>query len=90
MTKSDLIEMVQGKVAGMNKKQTAEVVDALFEAVAEVIKKEKRFVYAGFGTFSVRERKARKGRNPRDGKEITIAASKNVAFKAAPSLKDAL
>jgi len=87
MTKAELIEKVQGAAAGLNKKQTGDLVDAVFGVLGVAIKKDGRFAYPGFGTFTVRKRKARKGRNPRTGKEITIKASKTVAFKAAPSLK---
>jgi DNA-binding protein HU-beta len=90
MTKAELIEKVQGNAAGLNKKQTGELVDTVFEVLGVAIKKDGRFSYPGFGTFSVKKRKARKGRNPRTGKEITIKASKTVSFKAAPTLKDKL
>jgi len=53
----------------------------------EGIRKDKRLALSGFGTFTVRKRKARTGRNPRTGEEITIGASKTVGFKAAPALK---
>ncbi|MBT5633626.1 MAG: HU family DNA-binding protein, partial [Nitrospina sp.] len=56
----------------------------------KAIKKEKRFAYPSFGTFTVRSRKARKGRNPRTGEEIKIKASKTVGFKPAPTLKNSL
>lgn len=92
MTKSELINAVL-KTKGlpeMTKKATGEVVDAVFANLAKAIKKEKRFVFPGFGTFTVRRRKARKGRNPRTGEEIKIAATKTVTFKPAPSLKKIL
>jgi DNA-binding protein HU-beta len=92
MTKSELINAVL-KTKGlpeMTKKGTGEVVDAVFANLAKAIKKEKRFVFPGFGTFTVRRRKARKGRNPRTGEEIKIAATKTVTFKPAPSLKKIL
>ena len=56
----------------------------------KAIKKEKRFAYPSFGTFTVRTRKARKGRNPQTGEEIKIKASKTVGFKPAPTLKNSL
>ncbi len=90
MTKAELIEKIQGSVEGLTKKQTGELVNSVFDALAAAVKKEGRFSYPGFGTFSVKKRKARKGRNPRTGKEITIKASKTVAFKPAPTLKDKL
>ncbi len=62
----------------------------MFEEIAKAIKKEKRFQMPGFGTFSVKTRKARTGRNPKTGEEIKIKASKTVGFKPAPTLKEKL
>jgi DNA-binding protein HU-beta len=88
MTKADLIETVAGK--GMTKKAAAELVDTLFLTIGKTIKKEGRFSYPGFGTWTVRARKARKGRNPQTGAEIKIKASKTVGFKPSPELKSGL
>ena len=88
MTKAELVHVVAGK--GMTKKAAAEMVDALFETVAKSIKKEKRFSYPGFGTWTVRERKARMGRNPQTGEAIKIKASKTVGFKPSAELKKGL
>ena len=90
MTKADLIETVAKQGDGMTKKAAAEMVDALFATVGKVIKKEGRFSYPGFGTWTVRSRKARKGRNPQTGAEIKIKASKTVGFKPAKELKSGL
>jgi DNA-binding protein HU-beta len=91
MTKAELIETVQAEIGGaLNKKQTGEMIDGIFDAMAEAIKTSGRLAWPQFGTFVVRERKARKGHNPQSGKEITIPASKTVAFKPAPALKDSL
>ncbi len=87
MTKAELIDTVHAALEGVSKKDTAEIVQAVFDGLALSIKKGKRFAYPGFGTFNVKERAARRGRNPRSGKEITIPASKTVSFKAAPTLK---
>jgi DNA-binding protein HU-beta len=86
MTKADLIEAV-AKAAQLNKRTAAEAVDATFEGIVKAIKKNKRFQLPGFGTFTVRTRKARKGRNPQTGDLMTIKASRTVGFKAAPDLK---
>jgi len=72
----------------MSKKATSEVVDAVFTTLSKAIKKEKRFVYPGFGTFSVRKRKARMGRNPRTGEKIKIKGRNAVTFKAGKNLKE--
>jgi DNA-binding protein HU-beta len=92
MTKGELIEEVQKAIKGaeLSKKVTGEVVNAVFSTMARAIKKDQRFSYPGIGTWTVRKRAARKGRNPRTGAEIRIKASKSVTFKAAPDLKKGL
>ena len=86
MTKQDLVEAV-AKSTGLSKRGAAGAVEATIEGIAKGIRKDKRLALSGFGTFTVRRRKARTGRNPRTGEEITIGASKTVGFKAAPALK---
>ncbi len=90
MTKADLIHAVSKHGNGMTKKGAAEMVDSLFDTIGKTIKKEGRFSYPGFGTWTVRSRKARKGRNPQTGAEIKIKASKTVGFKPAKELKGGL
>ena len=94
MTKAELVAAVQAaaekKKYELSKAAVEAVVDAAFDAIGKAIKKDKRFAYPGFGTFSVRQRKARKGRNPQTGAVIKIKASKSVGFKAAPALKKGL
>lgn len=91
MTKAELIEEIRGaKGIDLTKKQTELVLGAVFDAVRGAIKKDKRFSYPGFGTFTVRARKSRKGRNPRTGAAITIKPWKTVGFKPAPKLKSVL
>jgi DNA-binding protein HU-beta len=87
MTKQELLDFVSEKT-NMSKKQTGEVVDAVFAAVTEAIKANGRFAYPRFGTFTVRHRDERDGRNPRTNEPIKIKASNNVTFKAAPKLKN--
>ncbi|RMD85626.1 MAG: HU family DNA-binding protein [Candidatus Dadabacteria bacterium] len=89
MTKQDLIEAV-AKATGLSKRGAANAVDATIASIAKGIKKDKRLSLSGFGTFTVRKRKGRIGRNPRTGEEIKIAASKTVGFKPAPALKSGL
>ena len=86
MTKQDLIETV-AKTTGLSKRGAAGVVEATIDGIAAGLRKEKRLALSGFGTFTVRKRRARTGRNPRTGEEIKIAASKTVGFKPAPALK---
>ncbi len=91
MTKAELIEKLQkGKGKNLSKRALGELVDEVFDSIAKSVKKEKRFAYSGFGTWTVKKRAARVGRNPRTGEEIKIAASKTVAFKPAPNLKNIL
>lgn len=91
MTKADLVEKLYNKWNGqVTKKLLGEMVDGVFGNIAGAIKKDRRFSYPGFGTFVVRARKARKGRNPQTGEVIKIKASKAVGFRAAKSLKDTL
>ena len=89
MTKGDLIDAV-AKAAKINKRAAGEAVDATFDNLSRTLKKSKRFQMPGFGTFTVRSRKARKGRNPQTGAVITIKASRTVGFKPAPNLKKGL
>lgn len=89
MTKADLVEAVS-KAAEVSKRMAGEAVDATFDNLAKAIKRDKRFQVPGFGTFSVRSRKARKGRNPQTGAVISIKASRTVGFKPAPGLKKGL
>lgn len=89
MTKADLIDKVAEK-SGLTKKDAGQAVDALFDAVAEALAAGDRVQIVGFGTFEVRERAARRGRNPQTGQEISIEARKVPAFKAGKALKDAV
>ena len=89
MTKGDLVERV-AKAAQLSKRVAEFAVDATFDTIGRSIKKEKRFQVPGFGTFTVRGRKARQGRNPQTGAIINIKASRTVGFKPAPSLKKGL
>lgn len=88
MRKAELVDKIHATHSGqVSKKLAADLVDAVFTHVAAAIKKEKRFSYPGFGTFVVRQRKARTGRNPQTGESIKIKASKAVGFRAARSFK---
>ncbi len=89
MTKADLIDQVAAR-SGLTKKAAGQAVDALFESVTEALAAGQRVQIVGFGTFEVRERAARRGRNPQTGQEIEISARKVPAFKAGKALKDAV
>jgi len=92
MTKAELIEAVLKSAKGveLSKKAVGEILDSAFDEVRKAIRKDKRFSYPDFGTFSVKSRKARTGRNPQTGETIKIKASKTVGFKPAPSFKESL
>ena len=90
MTKAELIDTVHANLGSYTKKDVSEIVAAVFGSVATAVKEGKRFPYPGFGTFTVKTRASRQGRNPRTGEAITIPASSSVGFKAAPGLKEAL
>ena len=89
MNKSELIDKV-AESADLNKASAARAVEAVFNGIAEALRNGDTVSLVGFGTFSVGNRAARSGRNPRTGETITIAASKSPKFKAGKGLKDAL
>lgn len=89
MNKNDLVEAVASE-ANLSKADAGRAVDAMVSAITGALKQGDTVSVLGFGTFTVRARAARTGRNPRTGEEISIAASKNPAFKAGKALKDAV
>ena len=89
MTKSDLITTV-AESAGLTKKDTEKVISGLLAAVTKALASGDKVQIVGFGTFEVRDRKEREGRNPSNGKPMIIPASRVPAFKAGKSLKDAV
>jgi len=89
MTKKDLVDKVAAGAA-IKKTQAEKAIDVFVAAVKESLKKGDRVTVTGFGTFSVVERKARTGRNPRTGKEIKIQAKKAPKFSPASAMKDSL
>ncbi len=91
MSKKDLLASVHKAFAGeLSKKQIGEVFNATFIGIAQVLQEQERYVQPGFGTFTVKVRPARVGRNPRTGEKLDIPASKGVTFKVAPELKKAI
>lgn len=87
MNKTELIAKV-AEMTELSKKDATKAVDAVFDAIGEALQGGEKVQLVGFGNFEVRERQARKGRNPQTGEEIDIAASKMPAFKPGKSLKD--
>lgn len=90
MTKAELLEAIAKSNPELTKKQVTSVVESVFSTMTTSIKKQKKFAYPGFGSFEVRQRKARVGRNPQTGETMKIKASKTVGFKPAKALKDKL
>ena len=89
MNKAELIAAVAA-AAEISKKDAETAVNATLDTITNALKEGDKVALVGFGTFEVRERPARKGRNPQTGEEITIEASKLPAFKAGKALKDAV
>lgn len=89
MTKQQLIAKI-ADVAGMTKVNSAKAVDAVSTVIMNTLKKGEKVTWTGFGTYEVRTRAARMGRNPQTGAPLHIPASKTPAFKAGKSLKDAV
>ena len=86
MTKQDLVAQV-AKQTNLSMRASKGAVDAVFSTIAEALKRGEKVVVTGFGTFLVRNRAARKGRNPQTGAEIRIPATKTPGFTAGKSLK---
>lgn len=89
MNKTELVSRVAEK-AEVTKKEAEKVIGALFASIEEALENGDKVQLVGFGTFEVRDRAARTGRNPKTGEEITIAAAKVPAFKPGKALKDAV
>lgn len=92
MTKAELIDIVAEKVEGVNKAQVSAVYDSIFETIVRALREDDkhRYLVKDFGTFELKNREARKGRNPATGAEIDIPAQTSVGFRAAASLKESL
>ncbi|HHY41591.1 MAG TPA: HU family DNA-binding protein [Thermoanaerobacterales bacterium] len=89
MNKAELISVMAEK-SGLTKKDTEKALNSFIEAVEEALVNGDKVQLVGFGTFEVRERSARKGRNPQTGEEIDIPAASVPAFKAGKALKDSI
>jgi DNA-binding protein HU-beta len=89
MNKAELIDVVASS-ADLSKAAATRAVDAVFDTITESLRKGDSVTLVGFGTFEVRERSARAGRNPQTGETIQIKASKAPAFKAGKAFKDAV
>jgi DNA-binding protein HU-beta len=89
MNKSDLVDAIASN-SGLSKSDAGKALDGFTSAVTDALKSGDTVSMVGFGTYSVKHREARKGRNPRTGETIKIKASNNPSFKAGKALKDAV
>jgi len=89
MTKADIVEKIYDKV-GFSKKESAELVEVVFDIIKNTLEKGDKIKIAGFGNFVVKEKADRRGRNPQTGEEITISARKILTFKPSQVLKSSL
>jgi len=89
MNKTELVDAVATK-SELTKQDSKKAVDALLETISNTLAKEEKIQLVGFGTFEIRERSERTGRNPQTGEEMTIPASKAPAFKPGKELKEAV
>ena len=89
MNKAELIDEI-ADAADLSKAAAGRALDSAIDTITKALKKGDTVTLVGFGTFSVRKRNARTGRNPRTGEEIKIKASKVPGFKAGKALKDAI
>lgn len=87
MTKSELIEAISART-DVPKKRAEDIVNAIFDAMKDALLEDERIEIRGFGSFSIREYDAKKGRNPRTGDEVFVDEKKSVHFKAGKELKE--
>jgi integration host factor subunit alpha len=89
MTKADVVDSVCSK-AGFSKKESAEIVEMVFDTLKDTLERGEKIKLSGFGNFVVREKKSRVGRNPQTGQEIEISARRVLTFRPSQVLKNAL
>jgi DNA-binding protein HU-beta len=89
MTKADLVEALANKL-GINRNDAEKAVNIVLDDIVHALKQGERVNISGFGTFSVSNREARTGRNPKTGEAIEISASRSAKFKPGKQLKDSL
>ncbi len=90
VTKADIIDQVCERVGGFSKKEASDLVDAVFDTMKAILEEGENIKVSGFGSFVVREKQRRPGRNPQTGDEITIDARRVLTFKPSNVLKQAL
>jgi len=90
MTKADIVQAVYTKLGGFSKKESADLVDLVFETMKETLGRGEKIKISGFGNFVLRDKRQRQGRNPQTGDPIVITARRVLNFKASQLLKQAL
>ncbi|HLV68073.1 MAG TPA: integration host factor subunit alpha [Polyangiaceae bacterium] len=90
MTKADIVQAVYAKLGGFSKKESADLVDLVFETMKETLGRGEKIKISGFGNFVLRDKRQRQGRNPQTGDPITITERRVLSFKASQLLKQAL
>ena len=88
--KADIVNGIVDRVEGLTRRQAAEALDAVFTTIVDALRSGEGAKVPGFGSFSISERAARKGRNPATGESINIKASKTVRFKVGKELKESV
>jgi integration host factor subunit alpha len=89
MTKADLIELVYDEV-GLSKQDSADIVESFLDIIKEPLEQGENLKLSGFGSFNIRDKRARRGRNPQTGEAITITPRRVLTFKASNVLRDQL
>jgi len=87
MTKADLVEIVYEKVGGLSKKESQDIVEAIFDTMKTILKDGDKIKISGFGNFILRDKRPRKGRNPQTGDDIQITARRVLTFRPSQILK---
>jgi integration host factor subunit alpha len=90
MTKAEIVQALYTRVGGFSKKESADMVDLVFEMMKETLGRGEKIKISGFGNFVLRDKRQRPGRNPQTGEPIKIKASKSVGFKPGKTMKDSL
>ena len=90
ITKADIVEQVYSSLEGYSKKESADIVEVVFEKIKETLERGEKIKISGFGNFVVRQKEERTGRNPQTGQEIKIAPRKVLTFKPSQVLKNAI
>ena len=87
MTKAELVEIVYEKVGGLSKKESQDIVEAIFDTMKSILKSGDKIKISGFGNFILRDKRPRKGRNPQTGDDIEITARRVLTFRPSQILK---